>query len=251
MKLHFKSLGDGEPIFILHGVFGSADNWITIGKQLAQKSKVYLIDQRNHGQSPHDTLFNYEVMAEDLFQLMKDEHLAHATIIGHSMGGKTAMEFACKYPSKVDNLVVVDIGPKAYPPHHHDVLAGFHAVKLEGLQSRNDADRQMSECISNPGVRQFLLKNLNRTSDGFSWKHNLEVIEKNIEEIGKPLDPQKHYAGKTLFIRGSNSDYIKNDDIELIKNHFQNSRLETVENAGHWVHAEQPVALLEILNQFL
>lgn len=251
MKLNFRKYGTGKPLFILHGVFGSADNWQTLGKDWAEYFTVYLIDQRNHGLSPHDDEFNYEVMSKDILELMKDENLDKINILGHSMGGKTAMKFSVMYPEKVSNLIVVDIAPRYYQPHHQQIFKGFHAVDIPNLNSRGEADKQMQRVISSFMIRQFLLKNLTREGDSFKWKHNLSVIEKSIENIGKGLEGNEVFEGKTLFIGGAKSDYITKEDHDKIKTHFPSAEIVMIKDAGHWVHAEQPKALYKTVNKFL
>lgn len=251
MKLHFRTLGEGEPLIIMHGVFGSSDNWQTLGKVFAEQFKVYLVDLRNHGKSPHSETFDYQVMVNDIIELMKDEGIEAAHILGHSMGGKVAMHLSTQHSEKVKRLVVVDIAPKYYPPHHSQIFEGFRAVDLTSLQSRKGADEQMSQAISNSGVRQFILKNLDRTERGFAWKLNLDVIENAIENVGSGLDDNVSFTGNTLFIAGGKSDYILNDDHELINNYFPNVEIVTIEEAGHWVHAEQPQALGKLVLDFL
>ena len=252
MLLNFRKVGSGDPIFILHGVFGSADNWQSVGREWADSFTVYLIDQRNHGQSPHSEDFDYDVMAEDIEELRKHEDLKKIFILGHSMGGKTAMKYAIKYPEHVEKLVVVDIAPRYYEPHHQQIFEGFHSVDLDSLSSRKDADRQMSKAIGSLMIRQFLLKNLARENGkNFAWKHNLPVIEKKIENIGRGLEENEKYEGRTLFVGGSKSDYITESDHDQIKHHFPNVEIKMVENAGHWVHAEQPQVLTEIVTDYL
>lgn len=251
MKLHFRKYGEGEPLLILHGVFGSSDNWQTVGKAFAENNEVYLIDQRNHGNSPHHEDFSYDVMANDLLELMNDNGLDRAHILGHSMGGKTAMNFAATYPDRVMKLIVVDIAPKFYAPHHQQIIEGFRSVDLDTLSSRGEADKSMSTVISNMGIRLFLLKNLKREDNGFGWKINLDVIEKNITNVGSGLEAHQKFDGNTLFIAGGNSDYIQEHDFELISSHFSNYKFEKIEGAGHWVHAEKPKELFEIVSKFL
>jgi esterase len=254
MKLNFRTLGEGNsttPIIILHGVFGSSDNWQTVGKFLSERYKIYLVDQRNHGLSPHSDEFNYHAMAGDLIELMDNESISKAHLIGHSMGGKTAMSVACIFPARVQSLTVVDIAPKYYAPHHQNILAGFHSVNLDSINSRTEADSQMSKVISHPGIRQFLLKNLIRKGDYFTWKHNLTSIEKNIEAIGEGLSNDCHFEEGTLFIAGGQSGYIQFEDHAEIKSHFPNSEIVAVEGAGHWVHAEKPKELIEVIIEFL
>ncbi|MEM7296640.1 MAG: alpha/beta fold hydrolase [Bacteroidota bacterium] len=251
MKLHFRTLGEGEPLIIMHGVFGSSDNWQTLGKVFAESFKVYLVDLRNHGKSPHNDTFNYEVMVADINELMEDEGISQAYILGHSMGGKVAMHLSTKHEEKVSKLIVVDITPKYYPPHHKQIFEGFHAVDLNSLQSRKDADDQMAQVISNVGVRQFILKNLDRSSDGFKWKLNLSVIEDAVENVGSGLTEDVSFDGDTLFIAGGKSDYILDEDHELIRKYFPNSEIETIQGAGHWVHAERPHELGTLVLDFL
>lgn len=251
MELNYKEVGQGKPLIILHGLFGSLDNWISIARKLENKRCVFLVDQRNHGHSPHSDEFSYEAMANDLKEFVDTHQLQDIELMGHSMGGKTAMLFATKFPKLVEKLIVVDITPKYYPVHHDTILKGLHAVDVHTLTSRNEADGRLAQHISDFGVRQFLLKNLKRVSDGFDWKINLEVIEREIEEVGKALPEGAMYDGSTLFIRGELSNYILDQDMELIHTHFPNAELSTVNKASHWVHAEQPSAFLEQITQFI
>lgn len=252
MKLHFRTLGEGKPLIILHGVFGSSDNWQTLGKVFAEQHKIYLVDLRNHGNSPHSDEFNYGLMMDDVKELMKDEGIEKAHILGHSMGGKVAMHLATHYPNKVSKLIVVDIAPKYYAPHHKQIFDGFHSVDLASLETRKEADDQMAKVISNMGVRLFILKNLNRDKDGnFSWKLNVEAIEKAIEEVGESIEEGVSFNGSTLFISGGKSDYIKEEDHAMIRSYFPNAEIETVAGAGHWVHAEKPDELSELVLNFL
>lgn len=252
MKLNFRTLGSGQPLIIMHGVFGSSDNWQTLGKVFSEQFKVYLVDLRNHGNSPHSDSFDYDVMVKDVVELMDDEGLTKAHILGHSMGGKVAMHLATQYPKKVDKLIVVDIAPKYYPPHHQQIFEGFHSVDLANLENRRDADDQMSRVISNIGVRQFILKNLDRNKDGsFAWKLNLSAIEKAIEKVGEGIEGKVSFDGTTLFIAGGKSDYITNQDHSLIHSYFPNAEIATVAGAGHWVHAERPKELGELVIEFL
>ncbi len=236
---------------ILHGVFGTSDNWQTFGKTLAERHRVVLVDQRNHGQSPHSDEFNYPTMADDLKTLVEDQQLPRPVVLGHSMGGKTAMFFAVRYPELLSKLIVVDIAPRAYPVHHQAVLDAFAAVKIDQIQSRSEAEEQMMPLVPEKGVRQFLLKNLQRADDGFSWKLNLPVIRDNIEAIGEAVPDDSPVEIPALFVRGEKSDYIKKEDEVLIKRIFPVAQVATVKGAGHWVHAEQPEALLEVVTDFL
>lgn len=252
MKLNFRTLGTGEPLIIMHGVFGSSDNWQTLGKVFAESFKVYLVDLRNHGNSPHSDDFDYDLMVSDIVELMDDEGLDKAHILGHSMGGKVAMHLATQHSGKVDKLIVVDIAPKYYPPHHQEIFRGFHSVNLSTLKNRKEADDQMAEVISNFGVRQFILKNLDRKKDGsFQWKLNLDAIESAIEKVGEGIEGEVSFDGNALFIAGGNSDYITDGDHDLIRSYFQKATIVSLKGAGHWVHAEKPDELGEMVIEFL
>lgn len=250
--LNYKVLGEGAPMIILHGLFGSLDNWLTAAKSLAEDYKVFMVDQRNHGQSFHSEDFSYEAMARDLQFFVKEMKINNPILLGHSMGGKTILKYTSLFGDDFSKMIVVDIAPKAYPVHHQSILDAYHAVDLQKVERRSDAEDQLKPLVKNVGIRQFLLKNLNRDKDGrFSWKINLPVIEENIEEVGEGL-PDKQISEKpVLFIRGENSDYIKDEDISLIKSLFPNANLVTIKNAGHWIHAEQPDAFLQTVQQFL
>ncbi len=251
MKLHFRSFGNGEPLIILHGIFGSSDNWQTVGKELSVKYKVYLVDLRNHGSSPHSDEFDYNVMTDDVLELMLNEEIEKAHLLGHSMGGKTAMTFAARYPERVIKLIVVDIAPKYYEPHHARIFRGFRSVNLDLIKTRHEADIQMSHRIPEVGVRQFILKNLTRVKDRFIWKLNLDVIEENAEKIGEALSDDDWFSGHVLFIAGGSSDYVKDSDLPGIHQHFPNAVVKYVPGAGHWVHAEQPKTLARLVFDFL
>ena len=252
MKLHFKKFGVGQPLIILHGVFGSSDNWKTLANQLNGQFKIYLVDQRNHGLSPHSDEFNYQVMTDDLNELLNDEQIEKCILLGHSMGGKTAMNFAVQHPEKIIKLIIVDIAPKWYPPQHQNILKGVHSLILHELNSRKEADDLLSVIINDPRIRQFILKNLSRNHDGlFYWKINWKAIENNMQAIGAPLSTRALFSGQVLFIRGAQSKYILNEDESLLKKHFPDADLITIQKAGHWVHAEQPAALLSLINKFV
>ncbi|MGW8122526.1 alpha/beta fold hydrolase [Roseivirga echinicomitans] len=250
-ELYFRELGEGQPLIILHGLLGTSDNWLTLGKKYAEHYKVYILDQRNHGQSFHDDEFSYPALAKDLLNFMNSQNIEKAHILGHSMGGKVAMTFAIEHPGRVDKLIIADIGPQTYPPHHTVIFKGLFSLDLANLSSRNEADEKLAEYIPEIGVRQFLLKNLARNNDSFEWKVNLEVIAKEIDKIGLGLSHNAVYENSTLFIRGGKSDYIKDSDFNLIHSTFKNSKIETIGGAGHWLHAEKPDLFLKISLDYL
>ncbi len=250
--LNYKEFGQGDPIIILHGLFGTLDNWQTIAKQLAKDYTVYIIDQRNHGRSPHLPEFNYQILAEDLQHFMESNWIYEATIIGHSMGGKTAMQFAMEYADMIEKLIVVDIAPKAYAGGHQTIFEALFSLELDKIESRKEADAILQGKIADFGVRQFLLKNLTRNKEGsYNWKMNLPVIYENYQAILDNIQGEEPCESDTLFIRGEKSDYIQNDDLSLLQKYFPNSELKTVAEAGHWVHAEKPKELLELVRDFI
>lgn len=254
MKLYFRQTGDtGPALVILHGVFGSSDNWLTISKTLAAEGyRVFALDQRNHGQSPRGDEHDYLVMATDLREFLEDQQLDQPTLIGHSMGGKAVMQYAMLYPKTFDKLVVVDIAPKFYPVHHADLIRGLNAIDLPNLKSRSEADVLLSRYEPSLTVRQFLLKNLYRNEQGqFAWRLNLPVIERELHGIGEELTNPRIINEPTLFIRGSESPYILDEDIPIIKRIFPNAQVETIQGAGHWVQAEKPAEFVQTLMEFI
>ncbi|MDG2228151.1 MAG: alpha/beta fold hydrolase [Flavobacteriales bacterium] len=250
MKLHYRKYGEGQPLIILHGLFGSSDNWQTLGKKFAENFEVYLVDQRNHGHSPKSNEFNYQLLSDDLYKLITDLELENITLIGHSMGGKTVMHFAQEHPLFIKKLIVVDIGPKAYPMHHDIILAGLNSLDLSTIKSRGQADKQLSKFIEDIGVKQFLLKNLYWIEKGqLGWRINIPVLEKKMPDIVAAI-PDKIVETHTLFIRGEKSNYIVEDDFQNIYDQFPNSEIETIYDAGHWVHAENPFSFYNMVLEF-
>lgn len=251
MKLNFKKSGQGAPLIILHGLFGSADNWLSIAKELEADFTVYLLDLRNHGDSPHSEEWNYEAMAKDIADFMSSQELESAYLMGHSMGGKTAMNFALAYPEKIKKLIVADIAPRYYPPHHQSILEGLNAIDMDKLKSRKEAEETLAAYISEKGIRQFLLKSLGRNEhQKFIWKINLPVITKKIENIGAALESDQSFDKPTLFMRGAHSDYIQDKDKGDLEKYFPEYKLITIKNAGHWLHAEQPEAVAQTIKAF-
>ncbi|MFK7806606.1 MAG: alpha/beta fold hydrolase [Saprospiraceae bacterium] len=253
MALKFKAFGSGDPIIILHGLFGTLDNWQTMAKRLANDFTVFIIDQRNHGKSPHTDNISYPLMSEDLRLFMEDHWMYDAHIIGHSMGGKTAMQFALDNPDMVNKLIVVDIAPKAYVGNHESIFDALFAVPLETLESRGAAtDILTSKLGEDPGTIQFLLKNLTREKEGgYNWKMNLPVLHKDYKNILATVKGAEAFEKDTLFIKGGKSDYISSSDMTMIQELFSNAKLQEVPEAGHWIHAEAPDALYKLLIDFL
>lgn len=252
MNLNYKTFGQGPPLIILHGLFGMLDNWQTVAKQLAEDYTVFIIDQRNHGKSPHDDEFNYEIMAEDLYEFMDDNWIYKAHLLGHSMGGKTVMQFAMMYEEMVDKLIIVDIAPKKYEGNHQNIFDALFSFNPKDVKSRKEADILLKKYISEFGVRQFLLKNLYRDkTGGYQWKMNLSVIYNNYKNILDTITTDSTFDKPVLLLRGEQSNYISEEDITNIKVFFPNSIVNTIANTGHWVHADAPNVLLEQVQTFL
>ena len=251
MILNFKKVGEGEPLVILHGLFGSLDNWMTLAKKLGNHFEVFIVDARNHGQSPHSSEFNYDVMADDLYEFLMQNNIVDPIILGHSMGGKTAMQFAMNYPNKLEKLIVADIAPKSYPVHHTTIIEGMLSLNFDVINTRKKADEQLSKYIADVSTRQFLLKNLYWVEkEKLAWRFNLKTIDEKIEIIGRGLENISTFDKPTLFIRGEKSNYITEKDYDPIRKIFINTDIKSL-NSGHWVHAEKPTEFLQILNSFL
>lgn len=252
MKLAYRETGEGKPLIILHGLFGSSDNWLSIAKALENEYKIYLVDQRNHGSSPHSNDFSYQAMAEDLLEFIQAHAIENPVLMGHSMGGKTAMQFALSNPGTLDKLIVVDIAPRYYPVHHDVILEGLQAIDIENIKSRREAEETLAEYVKEKGVRQFLLKNLDRNDQGgYEWKINLPVISEKIEKVGEAIQSDSSFEKPVLFINGANSGYLQKKDEEQIYRLFPETTIQTIEGAGHWVHAEKPEAFSQVVQAFI
>jgi pimeloyl-ACP methyl ester carboxylesterase len=251
--LYSKIEGSGKPLLILHGFLGMSDNWKTLGVQFASEGfEVHILDLRNHGRSFQSEEFSYELMVEDIIKYCDEHHLEKINLIGHSMGGKTAMLLAARYPELVDKLIVADIGPKYYAPHHQDILAGLNVVDFTLKPSRNEVEAILSNYIPDFGTRQFLLKNLYWQEPGqLAFRFNLAVFNEKITEIGVSLPADLVFEKPTLFIRGGNSNYILDEDFEAIKGQFPMASFETIPNAGHWLHAENPALFYQLSLSYL
>ncbi len=251
MNLYFRKMGEGKPLIVLHGVFGSSDNLFTVCKKISEEGfEVYTLDARNHGQSDQSDDFNYQVMAADLDSFLTEHNIIEPIIMGHSMGGKTVMEYGMNY-TNFSKLIIIDIASRFYPMHHNHILEGLNAIKLEELKSRKDAEDVFSNYVSDFGERQFLLKNLYRNEEGgFSWRFNLPVLTSENPEVGKEIEFNKIVDKPVLLIRGSESGYVKEADFEEFKKGFPNAVLRTIEGANHWVHATKPEEFVEAVLAF-
>lgn len=253
MTLYSQIIGEGTPFVILHGFLGMGDNWKTLGKKFSELGyQVHLVDQRNHGRSFHSDAFNYGIMAKDLREYLEHHKLDSAVLLGHSMGGKTAMQFAVDHPEKVSKLIVADISPKEYPQHHQDILKALQSLDFEQISSRGEAEEVLSSYIEEEGTKLFLLKNLYWREKGkLGLRMNLKVLAEKIEAVGESLPTTAVFKGETLFLRGGRSGYISEYDEVLIRKHFPKAQIRTISNAGHWLHAENPSEFYQNVKDFL
>lgn len=251
--LYSKVTGEGKPLIILHGFLGMSDNWKTLSVKYAESSlQVHALDLRNHGRSFHSDEFNYEVMMEDVVRYCKHNELTDVFLMGHSMGGKVAMKLACHYPDLVSKLIVADMSPKGYKPHHQSIMQALNAVDFTVQTTRNEIEDKIREYIDDEGVVQFLMKNVYRqTPDKLAFRFNLAAFNADDRAIGEALKQDEIYGGPTLFLKGEKSDYITKEDETLIPKHFKNAVIQIVSNAGHWLHAENPDEFYQLTIDFI
>ncbi|GAB3293762.1 alpha/beta fold hydrolase [Pseudidiomarina andamanensis] len=248
--LNYEVIGSGEPVVLLHGLFGDLDNLKGLGRDLSEDYQVILVDARNHGDSFHSDHMNYADMANDLAATLDELDIDSAHIIGHSMGGKIAMEFALAYPDRARSVIAADISPVAYDPKHRHILEALKALDLSQVNSRTDADKQLAQHIDTKGVRQFLLKNLRRDDNGYHWRINLETLDSCYEEISGAVRGGR-YDGPILFIKGGDSNYLMNDHADEIKARFSQVEVKIIEGTGHWLHAEKPRIFNRLARAFI
>jgi pimeloyl-ACP methyl ester carboxylesterase len=252
MQLHFQSYGQGQPLIILHGLFGSLENWHSVSQNLAADFQVFAVDQRNHGRSPHSSETSYPLMADDLKEFLAIRQLGPVHLVGHSMGGKTAMQFALDHSDMVKKLIVADIAPRAYRPHHSEILQALLSLDLPAFKNRKDMEMHLAPSIPDLVTRQFLLKNVKRDSAGaFYWQMNLAAIDGNYDRLNEALSSPQPFAKPALFIRGERSDYIHNEDFASIRKLFPKAHVYEIPGAGHWVHVDAPEAFLRKVREFL
>lgn len=253
MNLYSNILGQGKPFIFLHGFLGMGDNWKTLGTKFSELGyETHLVDQRNHGRSFHSDEFSYELMVEDLKAYIEVHQLKDIILLGHSMGGKTAMLFAIEYPELVEKLIIADISPRYYPTHHDDILNGLSKLDFDIIKSRSEADDSLKRNIPDVGTRQFILKNLYwENKEKLALRMNLESLKENVNEVGEALPMHSKFEKDTLFLRGDRSEYISLQDENLIKTHFPKAEIATISNAGHWLHAENPEEFFEAVQEFL
>ncbi|MFW5432034.1 MAG: alpha/beta fold hydrolase [Methylophilaceae bacterium] len=254
MELHYQSLGQGQPLILLHGLFGSADNWGTVAKHFSQSYQTISVDLRNHGRSPHSDSQTYTDMAEDLVELCDSLNVDTVHLLGHSLGGKVAMQFATQFPQRLGKLIVVDMAMRVYPDEHTHLINAMMEVDLSTIRTRSEVDEALSSTIDNAMVRQFLLMNLVKSDGDFEWRINLAALKANYPAMQQAVCESgpynKAYDKPCLFIHGERSDYVRDDDIEQIKAYFIKAQVASL-STSHWVHAEQPQAFIQVVEQFL
>jgi pimeloyl-ACP methyl ester carboxylesterase len=254
MKLFYREYGQGQPAIILHGLFGQSDNWVTVGRRIADQFRVYIPDQRNHGQSPHTAIHSFPAMADDLAEFIEEYQIENPVLIGHSMGGKVAMTYALENPGKVQKLVIIDISPRKYPERitHTQIISQMMGIDLESTKTRGEVEKILDLKIPDPRVRMFILKNLYYKIDGnLAWRLNLDAINQSMDLLFDGIRSESQYKGPTLFIRGGKSDYVPDEDTALIKSMFPKANIKTIPGASHWVHADVPEELCILLSDFL
>ena len=252
MKLYSQKIGTGEPFIILHGLFGSSDNWLTIAKQLSENYSFHLIDARYHGKSPHPNEFGYENMAMDVREYIQDHNLKNIVLMGHSMGGKTAMKIALEYPMRVQKLIIADIAPRKYSIIHNHIIEALLSIKTDNLESREQADIQLYQSIKSSTLRKFLLKNLYREEKNiYHWHINLEAICSKLESLGAQVVSNQKFDKEVLFLRGELSDYITAEDEAEIHSLFPRAKIRSISQATHWLHAENADDFLIEIKRFL
>jgi len=253
IKLNYQIYGEGKPVIILHGLFGSSRNWTSIAKKLSANFQIINVDLRNHGNSDHAETMTYPEMAEDLYQMLDECDQEQASLIGHSMGGKVAMTFALNHQSTIKHLIVLDIAPVSYRREYMQLIEALQRVPVNEINNRKQADESLQTDVPESTLRQFLLQNLMQDGNGFRWRINLGVIKTSINTIANfpEADPGTIYEGPVLFLRGENSDYISSEHFPVIEKYFPQSNIHTIKDAGHWLHAEQPQVVLDKITSFL
>ena len=253
MKLHYHDIGAGQPpLLIIHGLFGSADNWRSMAKYFSKYYRVISIDLRNHGRSPHSDQQDFALMAEDLALLCDEIMVEKVSVLGHSLGGKVAMQFASDYADKVEKLIVVDISPRQYFSEHTPLMDAMMALDLTRYTCRHEVDEALSDTIQDATVRQFLLMNLQ--SDNASqlyWRINLPALKANYHNLMAPVCEHVRLAMPSLFVYGGLSEYVTEADKRLIDDTCLNARFQVIDKAGHWVHAERPQQFKQVVEDFL
>lgn len=254
MKLAFREFGSGQALIILHGLFGQSDNWNTLAKSFSEKGlRVFTIDQRNHGLSPHSEIWNYEAMADDLKEFIDEHQLENPILLGHSMGGKTVMFFEMRYPGIASKLIIVDIAAREYPAHHVEVLTALHAVDFDFVKTRKEAEAVMNEYIPDFGTKQFLLKNIywkDSQANEMAWRFNLKIISDQYDHVRVPV-PMYSSNADCLIVSGENSNYINTNDLANFELRFPKSQHISIAGAGHWVHAEKPKEFFDSVLTFI
>lgn len=252
MRLHFEKSGQGDPLVMMHGLFGSLENLGAISRLLEPHFTLYRLDLRNHGRSPHADSMSFDDMADDLIRFLQEQNLDRVNVLGHSLGGKVAMTAACRAPERITKLIVADIAPVTYPSHHNAILEGLRQINVDSISSRRQADEQLAAFVDELGVRQFILKSLERDQEGnFRWRLNVPVILKDYDDMRQSVCDNSRFDGPTLFLKGGRSNYITDQHHAEIHAKFPQAQIVTIDEVGHWLHAEKPQAVAEAVIHFI
>ena len=252
LRLNHKVSGQGEPVVLVHGLFGSLENLGMVARGLSEKYEVHSLDVRNHGRSPHSDVHTYEAIANDIIGYLDSSGLSRCHFLGHSMGGKAVMHLALNFPDRVNKLIVADIAPVQYEPHHNEIFDGLLSLPLADLQSRSEADKMLARTVKEVSVRQFLLKNLVKTGNtGFGWKMNLKSLCKNYHHIMAGQSSTEYFEGDVLLIAGGHSNYVQTQHRDHVLKLFPNIAMKIIPDTGHWLHAEKPELFVKLCERFL
>ena len=252
LKLNHKVSGQGDPIVLVHGLFGSLENLGMIARGLSERYEVHSLDMRNHGRSPHSDVHTYDAMTQDVLGYLNDNGIERCHFLGHSMGGKVVMNMALHHPERVKKVIVADIAPVQYESHHDEIFEGLLSLPVSKLLSRTEADKALSPFVSEIPVRQFLLKNLVKSgSSGFSWRMNLKSLHKNYHHMITGLNSHAPFEDEVLLIAGGHSNYVQHHHRDHVLKLFPRIAMKVIPETGHWLHAEKPELFIRLCDSFL
>jgi esterase len=251
MTLNFKRIGSGQPVILIHGLFGNLDNLGRLARHLSERFDVISIDLPNHGLSPHIPSVDYPTLSLSIYEFVESLHLTNVHVVGHSMGGKVAMQLAIDYPHLVKSLTVADIAPVLYTDRHANVFSALNAIDISTLTSRTQALEIVTSHNIDAGTAQFLLKNLAKNENGFFWRCSIENLQQSYPQIIAGLSGENSFNGSTLFIKGENSDYINAQHRPAIMQYFPQANAKIIQGTGHWLHAEKPASFNKIVVDFI
>lgn len=251
VHLNYKKYGEGDPLIVLHGLFGSLDNWATLARQWSDTFTVYAVDLRNHGKSPHTSSHTINNMATDIQDFISEHNIKNPVLLGHSMGGKAAMETVLTHPDQIRGLIIADMGAQSYPRGHDEIFSAIRSLNLEEAESRKYIEEKLSDTIDDKGIVYFISKNISRTKEGYHWKMNIDTLERDYEEVLKAIRPGRIFDKPTLLLKGEKSNYVNEENINLLRQLFPRIKIEAIKDSGHWVHAENPDLFEQRVRSFM